>query len=165
MKALSIRQPWAWAIVNGWKTIENRKWQTRYRGPLLIHAGARTVLQDEALDLQFIIATVTGAPDVRSDAFEALRVQYEHERTVGAIVGTANMVDCLRKFNRYRGRPAHEDPWWAGPYGFVLEDARPLLRGPIPFRGRLGIFEVPFTVGEGASSPFCRDDPLDARAA
>lgn len=39
MKALSIRQPWAWAIVNGHKTIENRTWATTYRGPLLIHAS------------------------------------------------------------------------------------------------------------------------------
>ena len=39
MKALSIMQPWAWLIVNGWKDLENRTWQTNYRGPLLIHAS------------------------------------------------------------------------------------------------------------------------------
>jgi hypothetical protein len=38
-KALSIRQPWAHLIVAGIKQIENRTWTTRYRGPLLIHAG------------------------------------------------------------------------------------------------------------------------------
>lgn len=37
--ALSVRQPWAWAIISGGKTIENRSWTTPYRGPLLIHAG------------------------------------------------------------------------------------------------------------------------------
>ena len=30
--ALSIRQPWAWLIVNGYKDIENRDWKTHYRG-------------------------------------------------------------------------------------------------------------------------------------
>ena len=39
MKALSIRQPWAWLIVNGHKDIENRSWPTRFRGPVLIHAA------------------------------------------------------------------------------------------------------------------------------
>lgn len=39
MKALSIRQPWAWLIVNGYKSIENRTWNTRIRGTILIHAG------------------------------------------------------------------------------------------------------------------------------
>jgi hypothetical protein len=37
--SLSIRQPWAWLIVQGHKPIENRTWPTTYRGPLLIHAG------------------------------------------------------------------------------------------------------------------------------
>jgi hypothetical protein len=40
MKALSIRQPWAWLVVNGWKNIENRERRFSHRGPLLIHAAA-----------------------------------------------------------------------------------------------------------------------------
>ncbi|WP_289241690.1 ASCH domain-containing protein [Delftia sp.] len=37
--ALSIRQPWAWLIVHGYKDIENRDWHTPFRGNLLVHAG------------------------------------------------------------------------------------------------------------------------------
>lgn len=40
IKALTIRQPWAHAIFHLGKDVENRSWRTRYRGPLLIHAGA-----------------------------------------------------------------------------------------------------------------------------
>jgi hypothetical protein len=39
MMAISIKQPWAFLIVRGWKDIENRAWSTDYRGPLLIHAS------------------------------------------------------------------------------------------------------------------------------
>lgn len=44
MKALSVRQPWAWLIVNGHKLFENREWQPnnpcrRFRGRVLIHAS------------------------------------------------------------------------------------------------------------------------------
>jgi len=39
MKAILIRQPWAWLIVHGYKDVENRTWSTKYRGPILIHAG------------------------------------------------------------------------------------------------------------------------------
>jgi len=39
MKAISIRQPWAWLIVNGYKDIENRSWPTKFRGRVLIHAS------------------------------------------------------------------------------------------------------------------------------
>ena len=41
MKALSIRQPWAHRILREGKDIENRDWPTRYRGPVLIHAGIK----------------------------------------------------------------------------------------------------------------------------
>ncbi|MCP4687042.1 MAG: ASCH domain-containing protein, partial [Desulfobacterales bacterium] len=41
MKALSIRQPWAWLIANGYKDIENRSWRTSFRGEFLIHAGKK----------------------------------------------------------------------------------------------------------------------------
>lgn len=37
--ALSIRQPWAWLIVNNHKPVENRSWPTSFRGRFLVHAG------------------------------------------------------------------------------------------------------------------------------
>ncbi len=39
LQAISIRQPWAWLVVNGYKDIENRDWKTDYRGRILIHVG------------------------------------------------------------------------------------------------------------------------------
>ena len=39
--ALSVRQPWAWALLYGGKTIENRTWPTRHRGRIWIHASER----------------------------------------------------------------------------------------------------------------------------
>jgi len=42
MKALSIKQPWAYLIANGIKDVENRTWQTKYRGWVLIHASAKS---------------------------------------------------------------------------------------------------------------------------
>ena len=39
MKALSIKQPWAWLICAGYKDIENRDWSTKFRGRIYVHAG------------------------------------------------------------------------------------------------------------------------------
>lgn len=39
MKALSIRQPWAWLIATGKKQVENRTWRTHYRGTVAIQAS------------------------------------------------------------------------------------------------------------------------------
>lgn len=39
MLGLTIRQPWASAVVRLGKDVENRTWTTPYRGPIAIHAG------------------------------------------------------------------------------------------------------------------------------
>lgn len=117
MKAISIQQPWAWAIVRGHKPVENRNWQTQYRGPLLIHAG-RTF---DRYGYDHIRRTF---PDIDMPPL----AQFE----CGGIVGRADLVACVN---------THASPWFFGPYGFVLENAKAL-----PFvacRGSLGMFIVP----------------------
>ena len=54
MKVLSVRQPWAWLIVAGHKDIENRKWYTNHRGPLLIHASKAMDPEDFPMQRQWI---------------------------------------------------------------------------------------------------------------
>ena len=39
MKVLSIKEPYASLIVNGYKEYEFRSWKTKYRGKILIHAS------------------------------------------------------------------------------------------------------------------------------
>lgn len=41
IRMLTVRQPWAWAIAHGYKTVENRSQPTPYRGLVAIHAGQR----------------------------------------------------------------------------------------------------------------------------
>ncbi len=129
MKALSIRQPWAWLVVNGHKPVENRTWQTRYRGPLLIHAA----LQMSRADHEACLIFMAGEPRMNSIIHLMPRFE-DFER--GGIVGQAQLVDCVRD---------HESPFFVGPFGFVLQDA-----GPLPFlpsKGALGIFNLPQAKG------------------
>lgn len=63
---LTIRQPWEWAIEHG-KPVENRSWEMKYRGPLLLHAGARSRWDPAGADsglVQEAWLRVTGTPDV-----------------------------------------------------------------------------------------------------
>jgi hypothetical protein len=71
VKALSIKQPWVWLIVNGHKDVENRNWPTRFRGRLLVHAGKK-VDRGALEDLRAGIYPVTGHPHRFDlpDAFE-----------------------------------------------------------------------------------------------
>lgn len=115
MFALSIRQPWAWLIVNGYKDIENRSWPTKYRGPVLIHAG-------KSYDSGF---NPFGLPS------SALLAPNSRMTEKGGIVGIVEIVDCTTD---------SESPWFFGEYGFVLRNARPLPF--FPCRGQLGFFDV-----------------------
>lgn len=122
MKALSIRQPSAWLIVNGHKDIENRDWATSYRGPILVHAS-KGMTRDEYQDAADTARAATNGL-VKLPPFEEL------ER--GGIVGRATITGCVA---------AHPSPWFFGKFGFVLE-----ARFPLPFqpcRGHLSFFEVP----------------------
>lgn len=124
MKALSIRQPWAWLIVNGYKDVENRTWPTNLRGTILIHA-AKTMTDadyDEAL------AFIRGKYSIANLA-EILPRRHDFE--LGGIVGVATIVSCSQ---------AYPSPWFTGPYGFGLRSAN---RIPfIPLKGALGFFEA-----------------------
>ena len=72
MKILSIRQPWAYLITRGSKSIENRSWPTNYRGPVLIHASLK-------IDKQPCV-------DHRLDPTKL---------ETGGVVGIAEIVDCV----------------------------------------------------------------------
>ena len=136
--ALSIRQPWAWLIVHGFKDVENRTWPTDFRGPFLVHAGlgmsdaeyddcerfVAAIYQRTAglLPEQTVETTETGGTPVLPKPWELHR---------GGIVGQADLAECIIGSN---------SPWFTGPYGLLLRNARPL-----PFRqcrGNLGFFQV-----------------------
>jgi hypothetical protein len=127
MKALSIRQPWAWLIVHAGKDIENREWRHGYRGEFLIHA-AKGMTRDDYDDALDFADEVTGSR-VRVPAFEEL------ER--GGIVGVARLVDVLSPKGQRYG-------WHVpGQFGFVLRDVRPLpflpCKGALNFWGSFAI--------------------------
>ena len=116
LKAISIRQPWAWLIVNGYKDIENRTWQTKVHGQVLIHAG-----QSKA--------------DTNAEALAYIKRRYRvadlpEKFDTGGVVGIAEITGCVKR---------HRSKWFHGPFGWTLKNARPL-----PFKnakGRLQFFK------------------------
>jgi len=118
LQALSIRQPWAWLILHAGKDIENRSWPTRYRGRVLIHAG-KGMTKAEYQDAREHAAAI--APHITLPAFEEL--------PRGGIVGEMRIVDC---------KADSLSPWFFGPYGFVIEDAKRMPFTSCP--GALGFF-------------------------
>jgi hypothetical protein len=122
MKVLSIRQPWAWLIVNGHKDIENRNWPTNQRGRILIHASKMMTRDDYDACAIF----VAGISSIQIPGYNDLKR--------GGIVGQANLVDCVS---------ASDSPWFCGEFGFVLQQAKPLPFQPL--NGALGFFSAEIT--------------------
>ena len=73
MKVLTIKQPWASLIIEGYKRFEFRSWKTNYRGDLLIHAGK----------------------SIDKEAYERLK-GYLTDMPLGKIIGKVELTDCIK---------------------------------------------------------------------
>lgn len=120
--ALSVRQPWAWAIIYAGKDVENRSWQAtnhglNRRGRIAMHA-AKGMTESEYTTAREFIWREFGIACPEPAAL--LR---------GGIIGSVEVVDVVKK---------HDSPWFFGPRGLVLKDPRPCEF--IPAVGALGYF-------------------------
>jgi hypothetical protein len=123
-RCLSVRQPWAWALVNGFKPYENRDWrpQDNYRGPVVIHASKTLGCDPSAFEAECEqvaeLCELDGLlPDVTVEA--------------GGLVGLVNVTNYVTH---------SPSPWFSGPVGWVCEaaEAWPFM----PWRGQRGLWEL-----------------------
>lgn len=118
-RCLSVRQPFAWAIVANVKHTENRTWSTDYRGTIAIHAST----SNQAINAY---RKETGNPFFNLDTFP-----------LGAIIGLADIVDVA-----LYGRPHEQDGSAFGPVCWTMANGR-FLSKPIPLKGKLNLFSLP----------------------
>lgn len=130
MKVITVKQPWATLIAEGYKEYEFRTWKTKYRGDILIHAGK-------------------GIDRKEMDRFKHLNLQYP----IGQIIAKATITDCvcvddklrsyLEKKNLivYKGIVEESAKDWKG-YGFKLENVKKIK--PIEINGKLSLWEYDY---------------------
>ena len=150
MRAITIRQPWAWAVIHAGKTVENRSRNIAggYRGPVAIHASKRDDLSAfiasnvlcEAVERYLPRRTRGGLVDMREPWL------LNH----GMIIGVADLVDVhyvdghSERWDAEAERNTTCSPWaHHGPiWHLVFTNPRPLAH-PIPARGQLGLWTLP----------------------
>lgn len=125
MKVISIKQPFASLILEGYKEYEFRTWNTKYRGEIYIHAS-KTV-NKEAME-----------------KYKELNIEYPK----GCIIGKALLTDCLeinkefinilKQKNKYPYIYNHILNHDKNKYGFKLENVEKI--NPIYVNGKLGIW-------------------------
>ncbi len=119
MKALTIRQLWAYAILHLGKDVENRSWRTHYRGPLLIHAAS----YHERQPREKLAENICRPPSAETLA----------NLPEGSIVGIARVVGCVK----------NSESRWAqkGAWHRLIKNPRRMR--PIPCKGSLGLWIPP----------------------
>ncbi|MBD9390171.1 hypothetical protein IB237_23500 [Agrobacterium sp. AGB01] len=120
--AISIRQPWAWAIVYGGKPVENRDWSKRnpglsFRGACCIHASQGMTRAEYEEASEFMASIGITCPD-------------PSELQIGGIVGVTTITNIVSEM---------DSPWFFGPKGLVLTNTQPV--DFIPAAGALGLFK------------------------
>ena len=136
--ALSVRQPWAWAIVAGHKRIENRSTGSIKTGKMdcrriAIHAA--TGLKRNEFDWGYWRLQQHGVSCPRPD-----------ELVRGAIIGAVDVVDIIDE---------SDSEWLGGQMGLLLENA--LACPPIPAKGALGYFRWEAATTLSPVSPWMRN--------
>lgn len=134
LKALTVCQPWAWLILDGRKTAENRTWTTSHRGPLVIHAGLDRSWLERMPAGWREQRIYRGVPEEFNEVFNAGASVMEALH-FGGFLGIVDLVDVLPVDQ------APRSPFATGPYCWMLENPRPfarMVRGP----GKPGLFEV-----------------------
>ena len=130
-KALSLKQPYAWLIANGYLMVDDRTWGTAFRGSILIHASKG--LYEQYYDF---IKSNTKIPLPSKDQLE-----------YGGVVGMAKLALCCQPGDLPAGISREQRAHFGGVhqeyYGFLFEQATPLPFMPCP--GKLGIFELDVT--------------------
>lgn len=124
MKVITIKQPWATLIAEGYKKYEFRTWNTKYRGELLIHAGKsfdkKVLKKFEHLNLEF----PTGCIIAKATLTDSI---YVDDEFIQKVVPTNPLV--------YQGLIDKNE--WKG-YGFKLENIKKI--DLIPIKGQLGLW-------------------------
>lgn len=122
MKVLTIKEPWATLIIDGYKKYEFRSWKTKYRGKILIHAGM----------------------SLESDMAKKF-ADYNLNCMKGAIIGEAELVDCILVDKKFHDDLIKMDPIVYGQsnhvetYAWKLENVEK-YNEPIYVKGKLGLW-------------------------
>lgn len=128
MRAISIKQPWSWAIARGHRTVSNQAVPTSYRGRLLVHASMGVDLS--SCDSALIRAAGWDPADPLA--------------TLGAVIAVAELTKvCSAGADRGRcecGPWAEQDA-----YHWRLSEVRALPR-PVASLGWVGLWEPKATL-------------------
>ena len=128
---LTLRQPFAWAIAHSTKRIENRDWAC---WPAVI--GQHVAIHVSVAETKTYYAWAKNVIFQRTGI--TVPLQSHHVRS--AIVAVAKVTKCVEQ-DTLDALEYCKDPWWLGPYGWVLDDVH-TLQTPVPCKGNFKLWRL-----------------------
>jgi hypothetical protein len=119
-KVLTVKQPWATAILELGKDIENRSWYTNHRGELLIHSSKSLSRKEINKFLEII-------PE-----YPLKEILSDSNFQCGCILGSVQLIEIVRDSSSKWAIP-RQNHW-------VLSEPK-VFDTPIPVKGQLGLWE------------------------
>ena len=124
MKVITLKQPWASLVANGYKLYEFRSWKTKYRGDVIIHS-------------------CKGVYPIKENIMHLVN---KNELKYGYMICIATIVDCIYIDDKFSEKMKKENinnylcgDYTAGRYGWVLDNIR-IIKEPIKISGKLGLW-------------------------
>ena len=128
MKVITIKQPFASLIAEGYKEYEFRTWNTKYRGDILIHAGK----------------------SIDKEAMERFK-DYNLEYPLGCIIAKAILTDSILVDDTFVNKVGPTNPLvYKGiiehknkkEYGFKIDNVQKIK--PISVNGKLSLWDYDY---------------------
>jgi hypothetical protein len=150
MKAISIKQPWADAILLGLKRVENRTWGTHHEGPLILHAGKG--FDKAGYEWLRMVQDENAEPH-----WSKMPLPENYRR--GAFLGVIEIIDCKKP-----GDMSRRDNGWRdiNQYGWGIGRTLRFMQ-PIEGNGALRLFRPPPMIAGYAKMQW-NNNPIPAAA-
>jgi len=153
MKCLSVRNPLSYLIIEGGKDVENRTWNTDYRGKILIHSSGRDcddiydsfltnplleeiysfIKSKEIIDFNSTSKEYQKLARLLKKSDEYIQKNKECYFKAGYIIGEVNLIDIIKD---------SKSKWAIKDNFHWILDNPVLYEKPIKAKGKLGLFEV-----------------------
>lgn len=134
MRALTLWQPWAWAMAQGFKVIENRDWappKWLIGHDFALHAGAKWDSSGAATVTEILSPAERNMMPDREDI---------NSMAIVAVATLKKVYESADDIKRELGD--YEAKFFFGPYGWHLTNIRPLMR-PIGVPGHQKLWRLP----------------------
>lgn len=143
LKGLSLYNPWAWALFNAGKDVENRPWYSKFRGWAAIQVSMHWVMSE----VHEVVSAIKSAAAQSGTVLPPIDLEQ--------IKGQRGHIIGLVKIDDWKPSILYKSPW-AFKEGYGAHVCLSVPIEPVLCKGSLGLFNLPSEVEQQVKEKFGR---------